>query len=472
MHTGDLAQPFPIRRPRQLHRPLGRAPRAVDGGPARCPRPGGPARCPRPGGPLPTGRRRVPGRDGMAHPGLLHGPVHHGRRQPRRRDHRHRRPQRARSPSGTSPATASLSPSSRLPWPGSTSGCGTTPSAEYDRWIAMLGALSERLADGRLAGTSTGVPGARSQKGSRADHGYRSQPAEPPRWVTTRVAHPVRDLVRSEAFYRDLLGLRSRGGFTGHDGYDGAFFALPGGGELELTTGPAEPRPGTEEDLLVLYLRSLEEVRRTAADLERAGVPSLNPANPYWARWGRTFLDPDDNAVVIAAVPPDPITTGPVRVERFSGSRDELRGLFELAEDSADAARLLLPRRPRPRRGRPQRTSSDTCSWSTPAEPGQVEIKNMAVRAELQGRGVGALLVQAAVDLLRPKRSRRSWRSPPRPQTSATCASTSGRASGCGPSSATPSPPPPATRPGSAIDGIELRDRVWLDYPITGALPR
>ena len=68
------------------------------------------------------------------------------------------------------------------------------------------------------------------------------EPAAPPRWVTTRVAHPVRDLARSQAFYRDLLGLRSRGGFTGHDGYDGAFFALPGGGELELTTGPAEPR--------------------------------------------------------------------------------------------------------------------------------------------------------------------------------------------------------------------------------------
>ena len=159
-------------------------------------------------------------------------------------------------------------------------------------------------------------------------------PVAPPDWVTSRVAHPVRDLAVSQAFYRDVLGLPSRGGFTGHDSYDGAFFALPGGGELELTTGPAERRPATDEDLLVLYLRTLEEVGRTAADLERVGVPTARPANPYCARWGRTFLDPDGNAVVIAAVPPDPVATGPVEVQRYSGSRDELRGLFELAEDS------------------------------------------------------------------------------------------------------------------------------------------
>ena len=136
-------------------------------------------------------------------------------------------------------------------------------------------------------------------------------------WVAARVAHPTGDLDRSAAFYRDLLGLELRGGFAGHDGYDGVFFALPGGGELELTAGPARPRPGTDEDLLVLYLPTLDDVRQTAAELEAAGVPTVPAANPYWNRWGRVFLDPDGYAVVVAAAPPDPLTAAP-RVESIA----------------------------------------------------------------------------------------------------------------------------------------------------------
>ena len=83
------------------------------------------------------------------------------------------------------------------------------------------------------------------------------------------------------------------GGFRDHDGYDGVFFALPGGGELELTSGPAEPRPGTEEDLLVLYLGTAEEVSTVAGALREAGAAGVTSPNAYWNRWGRTFLDPD-----------------------------------------------------------------------------------------------------------------------------------------------------------------------------------
>ena len=297
-----------------------------------------------------------------------------------------------------------------------------------------------------------------------------TEPVTPPRWVTTRVAHPVRDLARSQEFYRDLLGLPSRGGFTGHDGYDGAFFSLPGGGELELTTGPAEPRAGTDEDLLVLYLRTLEEVRRTAADLERAGVPAVQPANPYWARWGRTFLDPDGNAVVVAAVPPDPISTGPVEVQRYSGPREDLRGLFELAEDSPTqldaylhAGRVLVAVAGTHLIGHLQLIDT--------AQPMRAEIKNMAVHAELQGRGVGALLVRAAVELL----TAESVTS----LAVATAAADVGNLrfyqrqgfrmrsverNAFGPTTGYP--------PGIAVDGIPLRDRVWLDRPVPGELQR
>ena len=103
-------------------------------------------------------------------------------------------------------------------------------------------------------------------------------------WIGLRVAHPARDLARSTAFYRDLLALGARGGFTGHDGYDGVFFALPGGGELELTAGPVGPAAGTEEDLLVLYVRTIDEV---AGDRSGLWPP---PASPAWTPATRTGI--------------------------------------------------------------------------------------------------------------------------------------------------------------------------------------
>jgi catechol 2,3-dioxygenase-like lactoylglutathione lyase family enzyme len=134
---------------------------------------------------------------------------------------------------------------------------------------------------------------------------------ESPRWLAWRVARPARDLDRSVAFYRDLLGLREQGGFRDHDGYDGAFFALPGEGQLELTSGPAEPRAGTEEDLLVLYLGTADEVSAVAVALRSAGVAAVTSPNPYWNRWGHTFLDPDGHRIVIAAMEPGTVDVHP-----------------------------------------------------------------------------------------------------------------------------------------------------------------
>jgi len=125
--------------------------------------------------------------------------------------------------------------------------------------------------------------------------------SRPVRWTGTRVAHPARDLGASVGFYRDLLGLPVTGGFEDHAGYDGVFFALPGGGELELTAGPVTPQPGTDEDLFVLYLGSPAEVAAVAAQLTEAGVRSVLSRNPYWQHWGREFLDPDGYRVLVAA---------------------------------------------------------------------------------------------------------------------------------------------------------------------------
>jgi GNAT superfamily N-acetyltransferase/catechol 2,3-dioxygenase-like lactoylglutathione lyase family enzyme len=121
-----------------------------------------------------------------------------------------------------------------------------------------------------------------------------------PAWLRMRTARPSRDLARARAFYVDLLGLAEDGGFTDHDGYDGLFVRLPGGGQLELTTGGPEPAPGTADDLLVLYLATEAEVTTIAERLADAGVHQVPAENPYWDRHGVTVLDPDGYRVTIA----------------------------------------------------------------------------------------------------------------------------------------------------------------------------
>jgi catechol 2,3-dioxygenase-like lactoylglutathione lyase family enzyme len=124
--------------------------------------------------------------------------------------------------------------------------------------------------------------------------------AHPVSWTSMRLARPARDLTRSTRFYRDLIGLPLLGGFENHDGYDGVFFALPGGGELELTAGPARPAPSTDEDLLVLYVQTWSEAAAIGARLTAAGVTRIPNRNPYWDRSGQTFLDPDGYRLVVA----------------------------------------------------------------------------------------------------------------------------------------------------------------------------
>jgi hypothetical protein len=94
------------------------------------------------------------------------------------------------------------------------------------------------------------------------------------------MARPARDLTRSAWSYGDLIGLPPLRGFENHDGYDGIFFALPGGAELELTAGPGQPAPSTDEDLLVLYVRTWAEVAAIAARLTAAGVTRIPNRDP------------------------------------------------------------------------------------------------------------------------------------------------------------------------------------------------
>jgi GNAT superfamily N-acetyltransferase len=154
-----------------------------------------------------------------------------------------------------------------------------------------------------------------------------------------------------------------------------------------------------------------------------------------------------------------------VRIESYGGPRDSLRPLFELADDSAieldsyiEAGRVLVATSDGEVIGHLQLTGT--------GDQRQAEIKNMAVRENRQGQGVGRRLIQAAIDLAAAEGVRLIL--------VATAAADIGNLrfyqragfrlrrverdafttlSGY--------------RSGIDIDGIELRDQVWLDLDLT-----
>jgi GNAT superfamily N-acetyltransferase len=89
-----------------------------------------------------------------------------------------------------------------------------------------------------------------------------------------------------------------------------------------------------------------------------------------------------------------------VRIELYTGPREAVRDLFELAEDSPAEldsylalGRLLVARSGIEVIGHLQLVET--------GRPGQLEIRNMAVREAHRGRGIGRRLIRAAIDLAR-----------------------------------------------------------------------
>jgi GNAT superfamily N-acetyltransferase len=154
-----------------------------------------------------------------------------------------------------------------------------------------------------------------------------------------------------------------------------------------------------------------------------------------------------------------------IRIEVYGGPRDSVRALFELAEDSAaeldsyiDDGRVLVAVSDGEVIGHLQLTGT--------GDPRQAEIKNMAVREERQGQGVGRRLVRAAADL--------AAAGPVTRLLVATAAADIGnlrfyQRQGFRMRSVERDAFTPATGypPGLRIDGIELRDRVWLDREVS-----
>ena len=279
------------------------------------------------------------------------------------------------------------------------------------------------------------------------------------------------------AFYRDLVGLPIVGSFSDSFGEDGTIFGLPDTGTQMEVVRTRQPRRQPDRfDQVVFYLPGSDAVRTATEPLRKRGLLPFHAPHPYWEANGAVmYLDPDGRGVVYApwvyGLEPDPVDgpspsvpAGGVRVEPYSGAREDLRPLFELAEDSAaqldsylGSGRVLVARSGDAVVGHLQLVETD--------HPNEIELKNMAVREALQGRGIGARLVRAAIELVAGEAG-----------TSvlvATAAADIGnlrfyqrqgfRMRSIERDAFTARTGYPAD---IDIDGIALRDRVWLDYPL------
>jgi len=283
--------------------------------------------------------------------------------------------------------------------------------------------------------------------------------------LNVRVARPTDQLDDVVRFYTDGLGLPEIGRFAGHAGYRGVLLGLPGAEyHLEFTQhddGSPGPAPG-RDNLLVLYFGDVSAIEQVAARLAALGHPPAEAENPYWTDNGAvTIEDPDGWRVVLMPQPPADRPELSVAVEWYDGDRNALRALFELAEDSAaeldsylHAGRVLVARMGPEIVGHLQLTGT--------GQPGEAEVKNMAVRDDWQGQGLGRQLMQAALTLLAAEGTttvrvataaadtdnlrfyqRQGFRMRSVERDAFTAAT--------------------GYPPGSQVAGIELRDRVWLD---------
>jgi ribosomal protein S18 acetylase RimI-like enzyme len=296
----------------------------------------------------------------------------------------------------------------------------------------------------------------------------------------------VSDLDRAVAFYRDVVGLpvalelRERAA---------AFLWIGGAGEAMLGLWSLGSSP-LGLSLHIALRAPLEEVLGSCEALRAAGVTPLSffgeeTTEPSVIGWMPAaavyFRDPDGHLIEYLAMLDGPARPErrivgwsewtaaepqhrPVRIERHTGSRAALRPLFEEAEDSPleldgylDAGEVLVALLDDRIVGHVQLVDAAAARAS--------EIKNMAVDRAHRGRGIGQALIQAAID--RTREARRST------LVVATAAADVGnlrfyQRAGFRLRSVERDVFSPANgyRAGTGTDGIELRDRVWLDLPI------
>ena len=230
----------------------------------------------------------------------------------------------------------------------------------------------------------------------------------------------VSDLDRSVEFYRDVVGLplalvlEERGA---------AFFWIGGPGEAMLGLWSLGSVP-MGLSLHIALRTSLGEILGACAALRANGVTPLSffggeTAEPSVVGWMPAaavyFRDPDGHLIEYLAMLPDPprpergivgwsdweadaAHAEGVRIESHSGPRSELRGLFEEAEDSSSELDAYIDEGEVLVAVADERVVGHLQLIDNPATYA-AEIKNMAVDAAYRGRGIGRMLIDAAIVL-------------------------------------------------------------------------
>ena len=117
-----------------------------------------------------------------------------------------------------------------------------------------------------------------------------------------RIARPTDDIEALRAFYVTGLGMEVVGSFTDHEGFDGLMLGRDSWPyHLEFTHRRGHRAGGSpsKDHLLVFYYPDAKAWTLAVDRMLDAGFEPVAPDNPYWARQGRTFADPDGYCVVL-----------------------------------------------------------------------------------------------------------------------------------------------------------------------------
>ncbi|MFM2387899.1 MAG: hypothetical protein RL660_2656 [Bacteroidota bacterium] len=120
--------------------------------------------------------------------------------------------------------------------------------------------------------------------------------------MTLRYARHTSDLNKIEKFYTEIVGLERLGGFDNHSNYNGIFLGYKDENwHLEFTTSTALPESKfDEDDCLVFYVHTAEELVLIKRRLEDNAIKIELPRNPYWQNNGIMISDPDGFKIVFS----------------------------------------------------------------------------------------------------------------------------------------------------------------------------